>query len=92
MNGVLIDEVPKFLAPIHNETIHAIQIVNPFVDNHPIIIPLKLKKVTSYFDVRKPTCEEYKDQNIFKIELMVEASSWDLSSPEFSSQEQSMFD
>ena len=30
MNGVLIDEVAKFLAPIPSETMHAIQITNLF--------------------------------------------------------------
>ena len=42
------------------------------------MIPLKLNKVTRYFDVRKLTKEEYKDQNILNIELMVEAPPWDL--------------
>ena len=30
MNGVLIDEVPKFLAPFPSETMHVIQLENPF--------------------------------------------------------------
>ena len=55
MNGVLIDEVPTFLAPVPSETMHAIQIENPFDATHPIIIPLKLSRVTVYFEVRKPT-------------------------------------
>ena len=42
VNGVLIDEVPKFLEPILSETMHAIQIENAFDATHPIIIPLKL--------------------------------------------------
>ena len=39
MNGVLIDEVPKFLAPVPSETTHAIELENPFDATHPIIIP-----------------------------------------------------
>ena len=39
MNGILINDVLKFLAPIPSETIHAIQITNPFDATHPIIIP-----------------------------------------------------
>ena len=42
--------------------------------------------------MRKLTPEEYKDQNILKIELMVEAPPWERSSPEYSCQEQSMFE
>ena len=41
MNGVLIDEVPKFLTPIPSETMHVMQIQSPFDATHPIIIPLK---------------------------------------------------
>ena len=82
MNSVLINEVLKFLASIPSETAHAIQLENPFDATHPIIIPLKLNGVTSYFAVRTPP-EEYEDKNILKIELMVEAQLWDLSSPGF---------
>ena len=73
MNGVLIDEVTNFLAPVLSETMHAIQLKNPFDTTHQIIISLKLNGVTSYFHVRKPTQEECEDQKIFKIILMMEA-------------------
>ena len=72
MNGVLINDVPTYLAPFSSEIMHAMQIVNCFNATHPTIIPSKLKGITSYFDVRKPTQEEYEDQNIFKIEFSVE--------------------
>ena len=52
MNGVLIDEVPKFLAPVLSETTHATQLENSFDATHQIIIPLKLNAVISYFMVR----------------------------------------
>ena len=73
VNGVLINKVPMFLVPVPSETMHAIQLENLFGATNPIIIPLKLNRVTSYFKVRKPTQDEYEDQNILKIELMVEA-------------------
>ena len=91
VNGVLIDEVPKLLAPIPSKTMHVTQFVNPFDAICPIIIPLKVNRVTSCFEVRTPNCEEYKNQNIFKIESTAEAQTWYLSSPECSRQEQSMF-
>ena len=59
MNGVLINEVPKFLTPIPNKTTHDIKVENPFYDTHLIILPLKMKRVTSYFKVRTPTLEDY---------------------------------
>ena len=73
MNSVLINEVSKFLAPILSETIYALQLETPFNATHPIIIPLKLKRVSSHFEVRTPTQEEYEDQTILKIEHTVEA-------------------
>ena len=51
MSGILIDEVPTFLAPVPTETIHTIQIIKPFDAIYPIIIPLKKTKDTSYFVV-----------------------------------------
>ena len=59
-----INEVLKFLAPIPSETMHTIQIINPFSVTKPIITPLHLTRVGSYFDVRKPTLQEYEDQDI----------------------------
>ena len=92
MNGVLINEVPKFLAPIPSKTMHAIQLENPFDATHLIIIPLKLNGGTRYFKVKKPTKEEKEDNSIIKIELTAEAPWWDPSSSDYSQQEQCMFD
>ena len=92
MNGVLIDRVPKFLAPITSEIMHPMQLENVFDATQPNIIPLKLKGVTSYIKVRTPTQEEHENQNIIKIELMFEAPPWDLSSPELNRQNQNIFD
>ena len=47
---------------------HAIQLENSFDATHPIIIPLKLNGVTSYFKVRKLTQKEYEDKNILQID------------------------
>ena len=51
---------------------HAIHIENSFHVIYPIVISLTLNGITSYFEVRKPTQEKYENQNILKIELMVE--------------------
>ena len=84
MNGVLINKVPKFLAPVLSETVHTIQIENTFNAIHPIIFSFTVNGVTSYFDMRNPTWEEYEDQDILKIKLMAEAPQCDQSSPKFS--------
>ena len=70
-----------------SETMHAIQMENPFDATHMIFIPLKLNGVASHFKVRKPTQEEYEDQNTLKIELTAEAPPCDMSNPDSSQQE-----
>ena len=56
-------KVPKFMAPIPSETTHTMKIMNPFNVIYPIIFPLELTRITSYFDVRKPTQKEYEDSD-----------------------------
>ena len=65
---VLINEVPKFLAPIPSETKNVTQVEYPFFATYPIIIPLKLNRVPSFFEVRIHTLDKYEDQNFHKIE------------------------
>ena len=52
---------------------HSIQIEHPFDADYPIIIPLKLNRVTGYFEVRTPMQENYKKQDILMIDLTAEA-------------------
>ena len=92
INGVVIEKASKFLVPISSETMHSIELENPFDANHPIIIPLKLHGVTSYFEVRTSNQEKDEDPNILRIKYMAEAPPWDPSNLEFRWQEQSMLD
>ena len=87
LNGVHINEVPKFLAETPKETTHAIELVYPFNTTHPLIIPLQLSNVTSYFDLFSPSITVYKDEEIPKIYLTVEESPWDPSTSEYSEKE-----
>ena len=50
LNGMQIDEVPKFLVETPSETTHAMQLINAAC---PLIIPLQLQGATSYFDILK---------------------------------------
>ena len=84
MNSVLIDEVQKFLTPIPSEAIYDVQIVNPFDATQPIIIPLKVTRVTSYFGERKPTQDQ--------VRTHCKSSTMDLSSLQFRRQGKTMFD
>ena len=61
LNGVKINEVPKFLAENPNKTTHAITLVDIFDAVHPLIIPLQLSGVTNYIDVYSPSVAEYEN-------------------------------
>ena len=68
LNGARIDELPKFLADSPSIENHAIQLTDPYDDAHPLLIPLKVHGVTSYFMASKPTIEEYENQELTHIE------------------------
>ena len=92
LNGVQISEVLKFLAATLSETTHAIELVNPFNAAHPLIIPLQLSGVTSYFDVYSPNVAEYEKNDIPNIHLTGEEHPWDPSTNEYSERETHMLD
>jgi len=83
MSGAIINDVPKFQAPNPSVHTHAIR-VNSDDDSHTLLIPLSLKGVTSYFNVRKPTTAERDDyQKYTRYELMSEEPKWDPSTDEY---------
>ena len=82
LNGVQINEVPKFLAETPSWRTHAIESVDPFDAAHPLIIPLKLSSVTSYFDVYSSSITEYENDDIPKIHLTADEPPWDQSTNE----------
>ena len=90
MSGAIINDVPKFQAPNPSVHTHAIR-VNSDDDSHTLLIPLSLKGVTSYFNVRKPTTAEWDDyQNYARYELTSEEPKWDPSTEEYQEFEERM--
>ena len=85
LNGLHVDECPKFLSP------------HPSIDNHCIAshednvrIPLSLYGSVSYFKSRKPTRREV--ENEFNLVLTVDSPEWDPHSDSYARQEESMTD
>ena len=72
LNGVQISEVPKFLAENPSKTNHAIELVDTFYATQPLIIPLQLSWVTSFFDVYSLSVAKYENKDITKIHLTAE--------------------
>ena len=60
LNGMYFNEVPKFIAEGPSVFTHVIESRDLFDAAHPLIIPLCLSRVTSYFDVY-PNMAEYEN-------------------------------
>ena len=73
MEGVRINDIPKFLAEDPDEKTHAIIVNDPLNQNEHLIIQLVLKGVTSYFPSKKPRAREYEDQYIPHIGMTSKA-------------------
>ena len=68
--------MPKFLLKKPTESIHAIIVEEP-EGGRWLVIPVFINKVTSYFTCRNLTRSEYKDGDLPRIDLSVEAPYWD---------------
>ena len=90
--GVHISEILKFLAESLSVATYAIQFTYPFDTTHPLIIPLQLGSVTSYFDVHSLNIAEYGNEGIPQIHLTAEEPPWDPSTEEYSKHETCMLD
>ena len=73
MEGARINDLPKFLAEDPDEKTHEIIVNDPQNPNEPLIIPLVLKGITSYFLSRKPKASEYEDESIPHIDMTIKA-------------------
>ena len=91
LNGVTVNDVPKFLLKDPTVNDHAVVIPSD-IDESSLLIPLMLQGVTSYFPVRAATLSEYESDVIPKFHLTAEAPIWDPGSSTFSVQEERMLD
>ena len=83
---------PKSLADSNCVATHAIPLLDPFNAAHPLIIPLLLSCVTSYFDVYSLNIAEHKNKDILKMHLTAEELPWDQSTEEYSEHETHIMD
>ena len=92
MVGVRINEIPKFFAEDPDNNTHAIIVNGMLNPNTPLLIPLVLKGVTSYFLSRKPRAGEYEDDSIPHIDMIRKAPVGEQSDTGFAEQEDAMND
>ena len=84
ISGVIINELPNFLAEDPDEKAHAIIFDGPLNPNEPLVILLALKGIASYFLSKNPKASEYEDESIPYIEMTIEAPVWEPSETRFS--------
>ena len=89
--GVKVNDTPKCMTYRPSELDHVI-VVKDEDDDETIIIPLKLRGVTSYFNSRRPSKAEYEDDSIRKIDLTVYSPEWEPHTDEYAQLEINYFD
>ncbi len=77
INGMDINEVPRFLTSNPTTSSHSIVIADPTDDAHPYTILLQLEGVVSYFEYTFPTSAKDKDEDIPHLGLMAVSLSWE---------------
>ena len=77
MNDVDVNETPKFILKIPTETSHTIVVDDPDRDT-PMIVPLSINGVTSYFPCQKLTRSKFEDGDVPRIDFTAEEPDWDL--------------
>jgi hypothetical protein len=85
VNGVVINECPKFLSPQPTDETYSL-----FFPSDDIRLPLSIIGSTSFLHTRKPTRYEYENEQ--QLELSGEAPEWNPHSVDFAAQEENMVD
>ncbi len=92
VNGVVINDTPKFCIRNPDDLAHAIEVNDPMDPDATLHILLLLRGVISCFNVRCPSTEEFEDEDIPKIVMMYKSPEWDPANPNWAKQEASTMD
>jgi hypothetical protein len=92
VNDMIVNDLPKFLAPDPTDQTHALPIKYPDNPLQPVILPLNLRGVTSLLYVRPVTIDEFNSLDQPRLHLTSETLTWDPSTTLFEEQETTMID
>jgi len=84
-NDVVVNDRPKFQTRSPTEEDHTIIVSRD--DMTKFRIPLMLRGITSYVNVRHPTKEEIRDEDLERFELTYQTPEWEPGSQRFSKME-----
>ena len=76
INGIEVNETPKFLLRQPTDKSRAIVVYDPDRET-PMVVPLSINGITSYFPYRKLTRSEFEDGDVSRIYFTVKAPAWD---------------
>jgi hypothetical protein len=92
VNDMTVNDLPKFLAANPTDQTHALTITDPDNPLQLVILPLTLRGVTSLFNVRTVTINEFNSQDYPQLHLTSETLTWDPMTNLYEQQENSMID
>ncbi len=72
VNDVIVDEMPKFLVIKPTDQTHALTVPNPDDPLQTLTLPLTLRGVTSLLHVRNVTADDFYNDNIPRIDFILE--------------------
>ena len=88
LNGIKLNNEPKFIANKPTKHTHAITINNKH-DGTPYLIPLSIRGIVSLFPTRKPTAKEYENADRIYA-LTQDEPEWDPTTNSYAMQEEAM--
>ena len=77
MNVVEVNDTPEFLLIQKTDTSHTI-VVNDTDGETPMIVPLSINGVKTYFPCWKLTRSKFEDGDVPRIDFTAEEPDWDL--------------
>ncbi len=92
VNGVTINNLPKFLAANPTDQMHALTINDPDNPLQPVILLLTLRGVMLLFNMRTVTINEFNNQDYPRLHLTSETLTWDPANTLYEQQENAMID
>ena len=90
-NDVYVNEEPKHMARNPTDEHHCLKLMRN--DGTPLVIPLSINGVTSYFPTRKPTVQEWENaDDDHRLDLTSESPEWDPQTDRFEKAEEAVVD
>jgi hypothetical protein len=92
VNGMIVNNLPKFLAADPTDQTHALTLTNPNNLLQLVTLPLTLRGVTLVLNVRSTTIDEFNSHDHLRLNLTSETLTWDPMTDLYEKQENAMMD